>query len=179
MKIVTVTLKKESQMAYCFLYYEDDRWPEGSEWRGNVDSFRLDNGRSLDLMASLDQLEKVVDFQARKMGAEYELTDDGGSCRKRGYGRLDAVGSVVDKYVAIFRKDGSEAACDIRYWGGADEPMNVKWSGHVEVFRMPDGDLPKVSFPQEIVKVELESQAKLLGAGITISHESSIIVRND
>jgi hypothetical protein len=170
MKTIKITYNKDAFQAVCVMRYIDGNRPFETEWSGDVDVFRLKSGGAMDPRSPLFSLKENVEFQSAQAGAEFTIEDDGGEVRERGRGVLVSDGGGVDVYTATFNKGEYQATCELRYWGGADQPMRNEWTGDEEAYHMPDGSPFEFRFPQEAIERELASQCKQIGAKLTIDH---------
>lgn len=172
MKTITVTFKKSERQAVWTLRYNDaDRRPFDYEFSGDVEAFLLKSGNPIDPTPPLFRLERDIAFQAAQAGAEFSIEDDGGDVRRAEEGDGIRLRGSVDVYTATFQKGGYQATCELRYWGGADQPMLSEWTGDEDAHRLPDGSLFKFRFPQETLEQKLASQAEQIGAEFSIRHE--------
>ena len=77
MKTIRITLTKQDAQATCTHRYRYQDWPIETLWSGNRAAFMVD-GRVPGFSGGLDNLERVVAYQANLCGAEYSIEDLGG-----------------------------------------------------------------------------------------------------
>ena len=77
MKTIRITLIKEGAQATITHLYRFQQWPDQTTWAGNRDAFMVD-GRVPAFSDGLDNLERVVAFQANLCAASYKIEDLGG-----------------------------------------------------------------------------------------------------
>lgn len=87
MKHLTITLKRSTDgaeiRAQMDAWYDTSDWPSRTEWKGDRKAFALEHGHPPGCLASLENLEKVVAFQASQSGADFEIIDHGGEAPMR------------------------------------------------------------------------------------------------
>lgn len=172
MKVITITFTRQDKRATCLLHYWEPEWPiNDGQWFGDEDAFQLEDGSLLSPAAPLDELAGYLARLAAEAGAEFTIEDDGGEVMHIVDHHDLRLEAPVDAYYATFKKGKYEAICDLRYWGGADEPMMTEWEGDENAFYLPDGSPLKLGFPQEALERELASQAELIGAEFSLEHE--------